>query len=307
MRMRFAVGMMALAVCFGANGAPRASAQVAETLMPEESAKKAKHVLDQLIDAMGGRAYLNTRETDCTGRLAQFEHNGDLSGYTNFRDYWHLPDKNRTEYEVKGAKGGFLGVLIGQIPFKGGTIIELYDGDDGWTMDKSGVSEQSPTNITDFKEQTKRDMDNVLRFRLKEEGMLFRYGGQDLVDMKPVEWVELVDREDRTFRLAVLQSSHLLARSVVITRDETTRERTEEITAYGNYHLVGSVMAPLQIERKRDGRRLFQAFFDSCTFDSHLPADFFTKASLDKKYSEAFSKKDRDKAAKQKEKEERNN
>jgi hypothetical protein len=260
-----------------------------------------------LVDAMGGQAYLQVRDTDCTGRLAQFEHNGDLSGYTNFRDYWRLPDKNRTEYEVKGAKGGLLGVLIGQIPFKGGTIIELYNGDEGWTMDRGGVSEQPTTNVTDFKEQTKRDIDNVLRFRLKEEGMVFRYGGTDLIDMKQVEWVELVDREDRTFRLAVLQSSHLLARSVVITRDETTRERTEEVTYYGNYHLRGSVMAPLQVERRRDGRRLFQAFFDTCSFDQHFPDDFFTKASLEKKYLEAYSKKDRDKAAKQREKEERNN
>jgi len=70
------------------------------------------------------------------------------------------------------------------------------------------VSEQPTTNVTDFKEQTKRDIDNVLRFRLKEEGMLFRYGGADLIDMRPVDWVELVDREDRTFRLAVLQRSH---------------------------------------------------------------------------------------------------
>jgi hypothetical protein len=300
--MRLAIGVAALAISVGAS-VPRASAQVAETMMPEQSEAKAKHVLGQLIDAMGGQAYLNARESDCTGRLALFEHNGDLSGYTNFRDYWHLPDKNRTEYEVKGAKGGLLGVLIGQIPFKGGTIIEMYNGDEGWTMDKGGVSQQSATNITAFKEQAKRDMDNVLRFRLKEEGMLFRYGGMDLIDMKPVEWVELVDREERTFRLAVLQSSHLLARSVVITRDETTRERTEEVTAYGNYHLHGSVMAPLQVERKRDGRRLFQAFFDSCSFDQHFPADFFTKASLEKKYAESASKKDRDKAAKQKEKE----
>jgi hypothetical protein len=286
---------------------PGVSAQVAETMMPEQSAAKAKHVLDQLIGALGGQAYLKTRDTDCTGRLAQFEHNGDLSGYTNFRDYWRLPDKNRTEYEVKGAKGGFLGVLIGNIPFKGGTIVELYNGDEGWTMDRSGVSEQPVTNVTDFREQTKRDIDNVLRFRLNEEGMLFRYGGQDLIDMKPVEWVELVDREDRTFRLAVLQSSHLLARSVVITRDETTRERMEDVTYYGNYHLQGSVMAPLQVERRRDGRRLFQAFFDTCSFDQQLAPDFFTKASLEKKYAESFSKKDREKAAKQREKEERNN
>jgi hypothetical protein len=303
-RMRFSVVLMAICV-FGVGS--RASAQVAETMMPEQSAAKAKRILDQLVDAMGGQAYLEVRDTDCTGRLAQFEHNGDLSGYTNFRDYWRLPDKNRTEYEVKGAKGGLLGVLIGQIPFKGGTIIELYNGDEGWTMDRGGVSEQPTTNVTDFKEQTKRDIDNVLRFRLKEEGMVFRYGGTDLIDMKQVEWVELVDREERTFRLAVLQSSHLLARSVVITRDETTRERTEEVTYYGNYPLRGSVMAPLQVERRRDGRRLFQAFFDTCSFDQHFPDDFFTKASLEKKYLEAYSKKDRDKAAKQREKEERNN
>ena len=306
MRIRFLNWVMTLAICAGL-AAPRGSAQQAETMMPEQSAAKAKQVLKQLISAMGGDAYLQTRETDCTGRLAQFEHNGDLSGYTNFRDYWHLPDKNRTEYEVKGAKGGLLGVLIGSIPFKGGTIIEMYNGDDGWTMDRSGVSEQSAVNIADFKEQTKRDIDNVLRFRLKEEGMLFRYGGMDLVDMKPVEWVELVDRDDRTFRYAVLQSSHLLARSIVITRDETTRERTEEVTSYGNYHMQGQVMAPLQVERKRDGRRLFQAFFDACSFDQHFPPDFFTKASLEKKYSESFSKKDREKAAKKREKEERDN
>jgi hypothetical protein len=305
-RMRFAQCLLFVAFSNFA-APPRASAQVAETMMPEQSAAKAKQILNQLISAMGGQAYLQTRETECTGRLAQFEHNGDLSGYTNFRDYWHLPDKNRTEYEVKGAKGGFLGVLIGQIPFKGGTIIELFNGDEGWTMDKSGVSEQPPTAITDFKEQTKRDMDNVLRFRLKEEGMQFRYGGQDLVDMKPVDWVELVDREERTFRLAVLQSSHLLARSMVITRDETTRERTEEVTAYGNYHMLGQVMAPLQVERRRDGRRLFQAFFDSCSFDQNFAPDFFSKASLEKHYNETVSKKDREKAAKQKEKEERNN
>jgi hypothetical protein len=304
--MRFFAGLMVVAICVSA-ATPRAGAQVAETMMPDQSAAKAKHILDQVIDAMGGQAYLQVRDTDCTGRLAQFEHNGDLSGYTNFRDYWRLPDKNRTEYEVKGAKGGLLGVLIGQIPFKGGTIIELYNGDEGWTLDRGGVSEQPTTNVTDFKEQTKRDIDNVLRFRLKEEGMLFRYGGVDLIDMKPVDWVELVDREDRTFRLAVLQKSHLPARSVVITRDETTRERTEEVTYYGNYHLQGSVMAPLQVERRRDGRRLFQAFFDTCSFDQHFADDFFTKASLEKKYLEAYSKKDRDKAAKQREKEERNN
>src|SRR5262249_15284955 len=101
--MRFAIGLIALAACIGAN-TPRVSAQVAETMMPDASAAKAKQLLNQVISAMGGDAYLQARESYCEGRLAHFEHNGDLSGYTLFYDYWRLPDKNRTEYDVKGSK-----------------------------------------------------------------------------------------------------------------------------------------------------------------------------------------------------------
>src|SRR5262249_34995182 len=51
-RMRLAIGLIALAVSIGAS-VPGASAQVAETMMPDASAAKAKQVLNQLISAMG--------------------------------------------------------------------------------------------------------------------------------------------------------------------------------------------------------------------------------------------------------------
>lgn len=281
--MKFTPFLVAVAL-LSALFVPRATAQNPETMMPEQSAAKAHQVINQLIEAMGGPAYLRVRESECTGRLSQFGTNNDLSGYVEFHDYWLYPDRNRTEYGKKGD------------------IIDMYAGDKGWTLDRGGVSEQTATAVIDFQEQVTSDIDNLLRFHLKDQGLVFRYGGQDLIDLKPADWAEIVDRDNRTFRLAVDRGSHLLVRSVVITRDETTRESTEATTFYSNYHPQDGVQTALQVARERNGRRIFQAFYESCRYNPGFPADLFTKEGLEKRYTEVYSKKDRDKAQKERDK-----
>jgi outer membrane lipoprotein-sorting protein len=266
---------------------PSRAAQNPQTLMPEESTAKAKQVIQELINGFGGPAYTEVRESECQGRRASFGHNGELTGYSNFKVYWRYPDKNRTDFAKKGV------------------IINLYNGDKGWTLDRGGVTELSPVAVADFQEQTKRDINNLLRVRLNEPGMLIRYGGIDIVDLKTVQWVDITDAEQRNFRLAVDQSSHLLDRSVVTTDDPETHEHDVETYIYTNYQLMDSVWTPLQITLDRNGRRINQIFFQSCKFNPQFPEDMFTRAALDKRFSEVGSKKY--KAEKKKEKEEDNN
>src|SRR6202790_2723812 len=92
-----------------------AAADPAQEMLPEQSAAKAKQVLQQVVTALGGQAYLNVRDTDCQGRVAQFGSNGAVSGYTQFHDMWLLPDKNRTEYLVKG-ENALTGYLLEGLP-----------------------------------------------------------------------------------------------------------------------------------------------------------------------------------------------
>ncbi len=272
-----------MAVLFVVLFAPVASSQNPDSLMPEASAAKAKQLLQQLIDAFGGPTYLDIRDSDCEGRLARFGHNGELTGYTNFKDYWRYPDANRTDYSKKGV------------------IINLYVGDKGWTLDKGGVSELSAASIADFQEQTKKDINNLLRVRLKEPGMVFRFGGTDVVDLKTVDWVDITDSEQRNFRLAVDRSSHLLVRAVITTQDETMHDRSVETTIFTNFQLMDGVRTPLQITSDRNGRRINQVFFTFCKYNSGLPADLFSKAALEKRFSEVGSKKYKDEKKKEKE------
>jgi hypothetical protein len=268
--------------------APRSTSQNPDTLLPEQSAAKAKQILQQLTDALGGPGYLNVRESDCEGRLARFGHNGELTGFTNFKDYWRYPDKNRTDYTKKGV------------------IINLYNGDQGWTLDRGGVSELPAPAVADFQELAKKDINNLLRLRVKEPGMVFRYAGQDIVDLKTVDWVEITDPEQRTFRLAVDRSSHFFVRTMIITEDQTTRERSTETSIYSNFQLMDGVQTPLQITSDRDGRRISQVFFASCKYNPGFPEDFFSKAALEKRFSEVGSRKYKEEKKKEKEQEKDN-
>ena len=253
-----------------------------DNMMPEERAAKGKQILDQLITALGGPTFLEIRESSCEGRLAQFGHAGELTGYTNFKVYWRYPDKNRTDYSKKGV------------------IVNVYNGDKGWTLDRGGVSELSAVSVADFQEQAKRDINNLLRARLKEPGMVIRYGGTDIVDLKTVDWVEIVDSEQRNFRLAVDRSSHFLVRSVVTLADDTSPDRSVETRIYTNYQLLDGAQTPLQITLDRNGRRVNQVFLTSCKYNPGFSDELFTKASLDKRFSEVGSKKYKEEKKKEK-------
>jgi hypothetical protein len=285
-------GLLAVAVfavSFLASASPRAAAQNPETMTPEASTAKAKEVLRDLVAALGGAGYTDIKESACEGRLARFGHSGELTGYTPFKVYWHFPDKNRTDFTKKGV------------------IINTYNGDKGWTLDRGGVSELPVGQVESFQEEAKKDINNLLRLRLNEPGMQIRYGGIDIVDLKTVDQVDIVDGQQREFRLSVDHSSHLLVRSVVSIEDEERHDRSVTTNIYTNFQLMDGAYTPLQITTDRDGRRINQVFFTSCKYNPGLAPDFFTKAALDKRFSEVGSRKYKEEKKKEKEEEKADN
>jgi hypothetical protein len=250
---------------------PRARAQNPDQIMPDVSAAKAKAILQQAIDGLGGAAYVNVHNSECTGRYAQFQHSGEIGGYLLIHEYREMPDKSRVEYDPKAL------------------IVDLYAGDKGWTLDRSGVSDVPATDIADYQEQLRMQMGNVLRNRLNDRGLFFRYGGSDVVDLKEADWVEIGD-QGRTLRIAVGRNDHLPIRSVLQQRDPKTGENTERSTFYTSYHPIDGIQTPFRESRFLNGRQVYQVFWDSCSYNVDLPANFFTRESLEQRFSQEHSK-----------------
>ena len=293
MRLTFQVtACMVLALGLVWTSGRTATARPAQELLPEQSAAKAKLVLQQVITALGGQAYLNVRDTQCDGRAAQFGTAGTLMGFSLFRDLWLLPDKNRVEYISKGEHT-ILGFFLGAddlLITHGGVMITVFNGKDGWSLDKSGVSEQAEDLIKNFNEQVTTGMNNMLRRRMNEPGVEVQYTGTDLIDLKEAEWIEFTDSDHRVMRLGIDKYTHLPLRWVVATRDPETRVNNENITSYTQYMALDGVKTPLSIELSRNDRKLSQTFLTACKYNSDLAPDLFTRAALEQKASEVTKK-----------------
>jgi len=286
-------GIAAATVSAAAFLVPSAGAQNADNMMPEQSEAKGKQILRDLIAGLGGPGYTEVRESECSGLRALFGHSGDLTGYITFNDFRQYPDKARIEYTRKGRNTILLSLVgLDGLDFAhGGIVIALYNGDRGWSYDRSGVSELPAASVTEFQEATKRSVDNLLRFRLKEPGLSIRFGGSDTVDLRQVDWVEINDSEGRKYRLAVNRSTHLLDRVVVSTEDTENQQVDDDTTIYTNYQLKDSVWTPMQFTREHNGRRTAQFFLDSCRYNPGFPQDLFSKDSLKARGAERVSKK----------------
>jgi hypothetical protein len=248
-------------------------AQNPEEMMPEASAAKAKAILQQTIHALGGPAYLNVHNSDCTGRYAQFQHSGEIGGYIEMREYREFPDKTRVEYDPKAL------------------IVDIYAGEKGWTLDRGGVSDVPAADMADYQNQLRISMAYVLRERMNDSSLFFRYAGTDVVDLKEADWAEIGDREGRTLRIAVGRNDHLPIRSILEQRDPKTGEKSERATYYTSYHLVDGIQTPFRESRFLNGRQTYQAFWESCSYNVDLPADFFTRASLEQRFGQERGKK----------------
>lgn len=257
------LSMTPLILSAGGGAAPTITGQSRSVMTPAESTAKAKEVIQRAITAMGGEAYLKARDVYCEGRYAQFSSQGQLAGYERVFDQVLFPDKNRTEFNKKR------------------NIIYINNGNQGWALDRGGVTELPAEAAEDYLEGLKTDIHQLFRYRLDEEGMTFRYNGIDMVDLKPAQWVEVMDKDRRVIKIAFAQSTGLPIRAESVTRDPETRVRTEEIEYFSNYHPANGVETSLRIWKERNGRMVYQVFWDSCQYNTGVSESHFTREALD--------------------------
>ena len=208
------------------------------------------------------------RDQTCEGRVAFFGHNSQLINYQTVFDYNLFPDKERTEYSKKR------------------NVIDVYNGDKGWSLDRGGVTDASADAIAEFQQGLKRDINNLFRFQMKEPGLDYQYNGRDIVDLKEADWVEVTNPEHLTIRIAVSRLTHLPISAEYISRNPKTHERTIETEMFSNYQTVEGIETPFQDTRSRDGNKTFQFFVTNCHYNTGLKPDFFTRESLEQRWNE---------------------
>ena len=228
----------------------------------DANSRQARALLDQMIDALGGPAYLTYRNFYQEGRTHRFYEGRPQDVGAPFFRYWGWPDKERTEY------------------FKQRDWVVIYSGDQGYDTTFRGTRLVDPEDLAKHLQQRDHSLEVVLRRWLKEPGTALFYEGAALVDQKPVQNVSLVNSRNDSVTLSIDTYSHLPVRKSYLVRDPVSRERDEEAESFDHYKLVQGIMTPFSILRYHNGEITRQFFVKKVEYNLGVSDALFTPPPL---------------------------
>jgi hypothetical protein len=238
------------------NATSQASGSV--TAIPDdENTRKAKSLVQQGIQALGGDAWLNIRDRETQGRGYAFHHGRPRGGGAIFWSFYEFPDKQRDEIT------------------KERDIAELYLGNKGYEITYKGVHPMKDEDLTNYVRLHHYALDVVLRTWVNEPGMLFLYEGNAIAAQHAAERVSLTNTKNETVSLFFDTDTHLPVKKSFEWRDPVDRQKNLEEEVYENYRVVSGTMQPYNVTRFFNGDMAGERFLNSVTINQGLDQAMF--------------------------------
>jgi hypothetical protein len=239
------------------DAAPAQNAAPPSIAAPQEStAQKARQLLDQMIGALGGPAWLNYKTLEQQGRSYSFFHGNPNSAGTLFWRFFEYPDKERRELT------------------KQRDVIYIYNGDKGYERTYKGTTTETDKNLQEYLRRRNYSLEVVVREWLKDPETVLFYEGQRVADQQLVDVVTIVNKNNDQVSIGIDVHTHLPIDKRFTWRDPD-KYKVEDETTYGNYRNIQGIETPYTITYKRDGEIIGQSFLTHAEYNAPFAPGFF--------------------------------
>lgn len=251
---------------------PHASAQqpAASPPPPESEAQSNQHKarvwLDQMVQALGGQAYLTLQDSFTRARYGRF-HNEVLVGGTISYRYWKWPDEER--YELTDQRD----------------VVELYLGDRAFEVTFQGSRDLDPQKDQNLKQILTRrhfTLERILREWINQPGTLLLDEGPTLADNKMTEKITVINSKDEAVSILIAPDTHLPVQKTFIVREPQTHYRDQEDEIYDNWRMVQGINTPYSVVIQRNGLIVRQTYILDVSYNLHPPASYFTPVLINR-------------------------
>jgi hypothetical protein len=225
--------------------------------MDQENARKAKALVDQAIQALGGDAYLNLRDRETQGRTYGFHHGRSEGSGVEFWSFSQFPDKERVELT------------------KERDIAELYVGNKGYEITYKGAHAVEQKDLDDYLRRRRFSLDTMLRSWASDPSVALLYEGNAIAAQHSALQVTLINSKDEAVTLDFDIDTHLPVKKSFKWRDPVDRQLNLEEEVYENYRLVQAVMVPYNVTRFFNGDMSNERFIFAVTINQNLDQTMF--------------------------------
>jgi hypothetical protein len=256
--MRFSLVVLILSFCAARCAAAQTAAATPQAdPVAQENAVKAKTLVNQAIQALGGQAYLDVKDMSQQGRTYSFHRGEATNAGVLFWRFVKFPDRERIELT------------------KQRDISYVYNGDKGYEVTFKGTAMLDQKTLDEFLRRREHSMEWVLRRWINEPGVALFYEGPAVAANKPADQVSIMNTKNDSVTLCLDSTTHLPLKKTFTWRDPTDNLRNTEEELFDAYRTTQGIMTPYSVTRFYNGEMSNQRFLNTVTYNETLNDSMF--------------------------------
>jgi hypothetical protein len=245
-------------------GQTRALAQAADD-EAAKNAKQARAVLDQMVQALGGQAWLNIKNVEREGQVAAFFHGRPDAGTTMYFEYHQGPDHDRLEFT------------------KHRDVVQFYVGRTGEEVTYRGKAPLPQDQVDDYMRRRDHSIETVVKTWMNDPKTILVYEGQRLAERHLADQVTLISADNESVTIQTDTQTHLPLRRTFQWRDRLYKDKNTDAEEYDDYHTMEGFPTPFTISRYKNDDEIRQYYVVHVKYNQELPEDFWSVDAADRK------------------------
>jgi hypothetical protein len=257
---------LGLGLASGAAAWGQASA-VPGAQVPQVEGKSGRELMEAMVRALGGEAWVNRQTWIVEGRVAKF--------------YKGEPDAGAPQFEEYGRMNPF-GLRVVMVSHYGAIVAtdhrdvaEVWTSDRGYEITYKGTTALPAKEVADFERQREHSLDVVVKEWLREKDAVVTYAGAKLVESELVDEVSVMSESGDSVEVRLDQRTHLPVSVGYRWRDPVYKDWNTEAVEFADYHEVQGIMTPYSVVTVHNGDRTGERFVTKVVYNVALGAEVF--------------------------------
>jgi hypothetical protein len=254
------LALLACALIFLGLGQARIYTQTAHPIAKSapQISPAAQDLLNHTVEALGGNAFLSFKTLTTQGRAFSIS-DGVTAGFVTYESAVEYPNKRRLSYGMGKSKA----------------VTLINNGDHGWEIDQYGLIEQSQKRVWNWQIANRYSLENLLRVRVHEAGVLVLPAGQDFIDNLPTSILEIIDSRQVDVKLYVNTQDYLPIRITYRVHNPQSQDWDDYADVYSDYDQIDGIETPMHLVRYVNDERVAETFRTSAKYNQNYSAAFF--------------------------------
>ncbi len=241
--------------------------------------QRGKQLLEQMVAALGGPAWLSRHTATEHGRTAAFFRGAPTGATIDFNEARQF----QTATEPALERIGFLTDKSMILPGKKIDVVQIWTADNGSEITYKGANPLPKDQVEDYLRRRNHSVEAIIFTWLKAPGVIVIAEGASMVMRHLADKVTVLSANNDAVTLELDVNTHLPLARTFEWRNQQFKDHDEDREEYNDYHDFDGLPTPLTLSRYRNGDLVNQRFLSKVEYNLPLPPDTFNPDVILKK------------------------